>query len=79
MAYLYIYPNPTTGIFTINSKKIITSIKLINLLGQVVYEGNNLNATEIQNNALQYQQNGAYTIIILFNDFSISNFKIIKM
>ena len=49
------------------------------MLGQVLYEADNLNVTTIENDILKYQNNGAYNVILMFNDFTYSSFKIIKM
>jgi len=53
-----IYPNPSTGIFYVQSKEIIETIRIFDTQGRLVYEQNNPNSqTEIN---LQQQPSGIY-------------------
>jgi len=44
-----IYPNPTNGIFTIQSPKIISQIEILNVLGEKIYSSQ-INATSAEIN-----------------------------
>src|SRR6185369_10541961 len=48
-SYISLYPNPASGIFTLNFGRQITNgrIKLINLLGQTVLEQSDVNSISL--------------------------------
>jgi len=75
----YLYPNPSTGLFTIKSKKTIKAIKIVNLLGQPIFEDGNINLNNFDNNSLINSANGIYNVIVTFSDLSVYNFKVIKV
>jgi hypothetical protein len=73
-----IYPNPTNGIFNIDVKNAVNSIKVINLLGEEVYNENlsNENAGTTKIVDLTRFVNGMY-IVSLTNEVGTSNYKVI--
>ena len=73
-----IYPNPTNGIFNIDVKNAVNTIKVINLLGEEVYNENvsNENVGTTKTVDLGRFVNGIY-IVRLTNDIGTSNYKVI--
>lgn len=73
-----VYPNPTKGIFYIDLKNEITKIKIINLLGEVIYtenvDGINNGASKSVN--LSNFSNGMY-IVNVSNDLESISYKVI--
>lgn len=67
-----IYPNPSAGIFNINSETGIVSTEIYNQIGQKVatFPGNQINISN--------QPTGIYLIKILFEDGSVSSNKVVK-
>ena len=60
--YILIYPNPNTGVFTIDwsdSKETITNIKIYNTLGQTIGEHSTETTTQIQID-LDHSASGIY-------------------
>ena len=55
-----IYPNPTTGFFTIQSSEKISSIKIVNVLGEKVYEQAISHKRTESSVDLSKQQSGIY-------------------
>jgi hypothetical protein len=74
-----IYPVPSSGIFNIDIKNQVKNIKVINLLGQVVYNEDlqGVYAETTKQLDLSSLQAGNY-IISLTNDIGTSNFEVIK-
>ncbi|TSJ45012.1 M43 family zinc metalloprotease [Fluviicola chungangensis] len=63
--FITVYPNPSTGSFTISSGVVnLNSIKVFNALGQVVYEISNLQDSK-QDVDLKNMAKGVYTIRVL--------------
>lgn len=73
-----IYPNPTSGEFTINCVKGIKEIEIINSIGTSVYKINNVhnNLTTLSSQELS---GGVYFIRITDSDNNQHTFKLIKM
>ena len=73
-----IYPNPTQGIFNIDFKNEIKTIKVANILGQVVYEEKvTISAPGTTKNInLSSFENGTY-IVNVSNDEGTSSYKVI--
>lgn len=73
-----IYPNPTNGIFNIDLKNEVKSIKVINILGEIVYEEKVVNESIEKTKSINLSnfQNGIY-IINFSNDLGNSNYKVI--
>ena len=73
-----IYPNPTNGIFNIDVKNAVNNIKVINLLGEEVYNEkvSNENAGTTKMVDLTRFVNGMY-IVSLTNEVGTSNYKVI--
>lgn len=57
---IQIYPNPSSGKFTINASESIESIKVVNLLGEIVYENN----TSVNFDAFELNNTGMYLVAI---------------
>ncbi len=72
---LSLYPNPVSSILTIESKTMITSIEIYNLLGQKVYNSQ-INKTDYKID-LSLLEKGTYFIKVYKNNL-FKNFKIIK-
>jgi len=63
--FITVYPNPTTGLFTISSGDVkLNAVKVFNTFGQVVYEVSNLQDSE-QAIDLKQMAKGVYTIRVL--------------
>jgi uncharacterized protein YaeQ len=73
-----IYPNPSNGVFTIDMKNQVQNIKVVNLLGQEIYNENiDEVATETSRKVdLSSFTNGTY-IITITNDKGVSNYKVL--
>ena len=73
-----IYPNPTSGIFNMEFKNDVNSIRVINILGKVVYfEKVAADSTETTKRIdLSNLVNGLY-IVSVSNDNGTSNFKVV--
>ncbi|WP_160111955.1 T9SS type A sorting domain-containing protein [Aquimarina sp. AU58] len=75
-----IYPNPTTGKFTLYLQEIDGKnnydITLLDIMGKVVNSKRNIKSNEI-NMDLSHRENGVYTIVIKTNDDVITK-KIVK-
>lgn len=57
---IQIFPNPSSGKFTINASESIESIKVINLLGEVVYE----NITSVNFDTFELNNTGMYLVSV---------------
>jgi len=68
-----VYPNPTTGILTIQSKTNIVQIEIYNQLGQLVLSNNEENTIDISNVG-----QGLYFIKILDENGNIGTQKVVK-
>lgn len=63
--FITVYPNPSTGSFTISSGEVnMNSVKIYNALGQIVYEVSNLQTVK-QDVDMKQMAKGVYTIRIL--------------
>lgn len=71
---LSVYPNPVDGILNINSEKPIRSIKISNLIGQLVYS-RVANEHVVQTTNLE---KGIYIIEVLFSDQTIRRSRFCK-
>lgn len=73
-----VYPNPTKGVFTIDFKSEIKNIKVVNILGEVVYNENidAANAETTKKIDLSNFTNGVY-IVNVSNDKGESSYKIV--
>jgi hypothetical protein len=73
-----IYPVPSTGVFNLDMKNELNSIKVFDLLGQTVYSEDNLQNTFVTTKSIDLSgvANGNY-IISLTNDNGTSNFEVI--
>ncbi len=73
-----IYPVPSTGIFNLDLKNELKTIKVYNLLGQSVYSEENVNGTYETTKTvnLTHLENGHY-IISLTNEYGTSNYEVI--
>lgn len=73
-----IYPVPSRGIFNIDVKNELQNIKVINLLGQIIYSEDNINMTTEGTKAIDLSNvsNGNY-VISLTNQFGTSNYEVI--
>ena len=70
-----VYPNPSNGVFTVDYSQA-TKIKVVNLMGQDVFEViTNQNTEGTENIDLSALQNGMY-IVMVYNGTAISNFKL---
>ena len=73
-----IYPNPTNGVFNIDMKNEVKNIKVINILGKIIYN-ENISASAIGTtksiNLTDYA-NGIYFVNVS-NAFGTSNYKLI--
>lgn len=63
--FILVYPNPSTGLFTISSGEVnMNSVKVFNALGQVVYEVADLQTSK-QDVDLKNMAKGVYTLRVL--------------
>lgn len=76
--FLQIYPNPTTGTFTLTSEENLqhTSVKLINITGQTLFEKQNLSGKNFHFNFAN-QPNGIYFVEVKYGG-RISRVKVVK-
>lgn len=65
--------NPSTGLFRINSALNIDEIKVYNIKGQLVWQSNEQNITEIN---LEFLMDGLYLLNIQFEDDRLINYKV---
>ena len=65
--------NPSTGLFSINSALNIDEIKVYNIKGQLVWQSNEQNITEIN---LEFLMDGLYLLNIQFEDDRLINYKV---
>ena len=72
-----IFPNPTNGVFTINTNEKISEIFIVNVLGKRIYQNKNI-TKETLNINISDQPNGIYVIQIITNDNNIFINKICK-
>lgn len=70
------FPNPTNGIVTITSKTPMSEVKVYNVAGQLLYQGN-INALDTKVDIAAFAT-GTYFFKLKFNDKE-TNFKIQKM
>lgn len=73
-ANISIYPNPSNGIFTIQSADIV-NITIFDVSGKIVYKNNNITQTNVD---LSKNQKGIYFIEFKNNNISINHKIIIK-
>ena len=73
-----IYPNPTNGIFNIDFKNDVNSIRVVDILGKVVYSEKiaSASADTTKRIDLSNLNNGLY-IVSVTNDNGTSNYKVI--
>jgi hypothetical protein len=65
-----VYPNPNNGQFVVKHNKNISSIRVYNVMGQVVFQNNAVNATQFAfNNELN---RGLYFVEMLSNGKKIT-------
>jgi PKD repeat protein len=69
-----IYPNPTSGLFTINTNNKITKIEIIDLLGRILFVKNN--PDNIINLDLSEFNKGLY-FVKFYSDSEVSSYKLI--
>src|SRR5699024_2286199 len=69
------YPNPTSGIVTIEANKDITSVSVMNILGQEVMATRNLNSGQVDISALA---TGTYMFRVTFENGATKTFKVIR-
>ena len=72
---LIILPNPNHGIFQLNNKSNAITIKIFNTLGEIVYENNVNENTEID---FSGHLNGVYFIEIADNNNASQHIKVVK-
>ena len=68
-----VYPNPTTGILTVQSKTAIVQIEIHNLLGQLVLSNTNQNTIDISN-----VSQGVYFIKVMGENGGFGAQKVVK-
>lgn len=68
--FVFIYPNPSKGVFTVLMPKLSEEVKVYNAVGQVVYQTKNNGQTSLD---LELIENGIYTVQV-----SIENEVVIK-
>lgn len=69
---IILYPNPTTGLFTVNSEKEIQNLEIFSLAGEKLKVSANHQA-DVSSFA-----KGVYIVKIIFKDLSVKTVKIIK-
>ncbi len=70
---IILYPNPTTGVLTIQSNTILVQIEIYNLLGQLVESNTNQNTIDISS-----VSQGIYFIKIMDENGNIGSQKVVK-
>jgi len=76
---LTIYPNPTSGIFSIESSEKISIVEITNLLGEKVNPSNSLRSSEQGWSLdLSNQPDGIYVLSIKTNDGTATKKLIIR-
>src|SRR5690554_4778266 len=73
-AFTY-YPNPTSGVVNITANKDISSVSVVNILGQQVIATTSLDNGQVDLSALA---TGTYMFRVTFEDGSLETFKVIK-
>src|SRR5690554_709304 len=73
-AFTY-YPNPTSGIVNITANKDISSVSVVNILGQQVIATKSLDNGQVDLSALA---TGTYMFRVTFEDGSLETFKVLK-
>jgi hypothetical protein len=71
-----VFPNPSSGFFTINSDKKISSIEIINILGEKIYSVNTPHLTSYKID-LGNQPGGIYFYKVLLEEGKTSSGKIL--
>jgi hypothetical protein len=71
-----IYPNPANEIININTVKSINTIKVYNMIGNLVIDDANFAGKSVLN--IKNLTNGIYFVDVVFNDGSYKNTKLIK-
>jgi hypothetical protein len=72
-----IYPNPSKGFFNVDFKTDVKNVKVLNILGQIVYNEDITNQTTTTKKIdLSNLNNGEY-IVIVSNDLGQSSYKLI--
>jgi len=61
-ATIVVYPNPTSGMFTISSKSDINAVDIYNLLGEQVYHGGNFTGRTSAEIDLSSHSKGIYIL-----------------
>src|SRR5690554_1731027 len=69
------YPNPTSGIVNITANKDISSVSVVNILGQQVIATKSLDNGQVDLSALA---TGTYMFRVTFEDGSLETFKVLK-
>jgi hypothetical protein len=65
-ADISIYPNPSTGLFTVSADKQITSIKVFNAIGEVVFQSKENDTKMLVN--ISNQMSGLYLLEVITNE-----------
>src|SRR5690554_5398836 len=73
-AFTY-YPNPTSGVVNITANKDISSVSVVNILGQQVIATTSLDNGQVDLSALA---TGTYMFRVTFEDGSLETFKVLK-
>jgi hypothetical protein len=71
-----VYPNPNNGAINISSDKQISSVKIYNMIGNLVLEEKSYKTNSVIN--IQNFMNGIYFLEVEFQDGSFNNTKLIK-
>lgn len=71
-----LYPNPAVDLVTISSSVIISKIQVVNVSGQIIFEGK-INQIETKVDLSTYPS-GAYLIKVLSEENKMKTFKVIK-
>jgi len=68
-----VYPNPTTGLVTINSNEAIEAVKIIGMLGNVIKTHKNTNTIDLSD-----LETGSYFVSIVTESGKVTTRKVIK-
>jgi len=74
--YFLVYPNPSSGKFTINNTEGVNTLQVIDLTGRIILEENKINASQLDFNLSDFDD-GIYFIKIK-SEFSESMSRIVK-
>ena len=74
--FIKIYPNPNNGVVNISSDKQINSVKIYNMIGNLVFEEKSCKSNSLIN--IQDFINGVYFVVVDFEDGSFNNTKLIR-